>query len=49
MLKRFRDGAVFGAPEEARAKIMSQVASKLTDADIEALASTLQGLGSANP
>ncbi len=49
LLKRFRDGAVFGEATDSRAKIMSQIAAKLTDADIEALASTLQGLHSANP
>ncbi len=49
MLKRFRDGAAFGAPDDAQAKIMAQIAAKLTDQDIEALASTLQGLHSASP
>ena len=49
MLKRFRDGAIFGAPDDAQAKIMAQIAAKLTDEDIEALASTLQGLHSASP
>ena len=49
ILKRYRDGAVFGEPNDAHAKIMSQIAAKLTDADIEALASTVQGLHSASP
>lgn len=49
MLKRFRDGAAFGPPDNAQAKIMAQIAAKLTDQDIEALASTLQGLHSASP
>ncbi|MDX1569393.1 MAG: c-type cytochrome [Xanthomonadales bacterium] len=42
-LKLFRDGAVWGTGEKANA-VMSEVAAGLTDADIEALASYLQGL-----
>jgi len=49
VLRRFRDGAVYGDPTDARAAIMSQVAKQLTDTEIEALASYLQGLNSATP
>ena len=49
MLKRFRGGTVYGDPADARAKIMSQVATQLTDAEIEALASYMQGLAPATP
>ena len=42
-LKLFRDGAVWGTGEAANA-VMSEVAAGLTDADIEALSSYLQGL-----
>jgi len=49
LLRRFRGGAVYGEESDARAKIMSQVAATLTDAEIEALASYLQGLSPATP
>lgn len=49
LLRRYRDGAVYGDADDAHAKIMSQVAAKLTDSEIEALASYLQGLHSATP
>lgn len=49
LLRRYRDGAVYGDPADARAKIMSQVAAKLSDNEIEALASYIQGLHSATP
>lgn len=49
LLRRFRGGAVYGDEADAHAKIMSQVAATLTDAEIEALASYLQGLSSATP
>lgn len=49
LLKRFRAGTVYGDPANAQAKIMSQVAAGLTDAEIEALASYVQGLSSATP
>lgn len=49
LLRRFRGGAVYGEEADAKAKIMSQVAVSLTDAEIEALASYLQGLSSATP
>ncbi len=49
MLRRFRGGAVYGDESDANAKIMSQVAVSLTDAEIEALASYIQGLSSATP
>lgn len=49
MLKRFRGGTVYGDPADARAKIMSQLATQLTDAEIEALASYMQGLAPATP
>jgi len=49
MLRRYRDGAVYGEADNAHAKIMSQVAAKLSDTEIEALASDLQGLHSATP
>jgi cytochrome c553 len=49
LLRRFRGGAVYGEVTDANAKIMSQVAVSLTDAEIEALASYLQGLSSATP
>jgi cytochrome c553 len=49
LLRRFRGGAVYGDENDANAKIMSQVAATLTDAEIEALASYLQGLSPATP
>lgn len=49
LLRRYRDGAVYGDPDDAHAKIMSQVAAKLSDNEIEALASYIQGLHSATP
>lgn len=49
LLRRFRSGTVNGDPADARAAIMSQVAAKLTDAEIDALASYIQGLHSATP
>lgn len=49
LLRRYRGGAVHGDEGDAHAKIMSQVAVSLTDAEIEALASYLQGLSSATP
>jgi cytochrome c553 len=44
-LERFRAGASYGKDDHA--KIMSQVAKVLTDADIEALASYLEGMHTA--
>jgi len=49
MLNRFRGGAIYGDATDARAAIMSQVAAKLSDAEIEAPASYMQGLSSATP
>jgi cytochrome c553 len=49
LLRRFRGGAVYGDENDANAKIMSQVAATLTDAEIEALASYLQGISTATP
>lgn len=49
ILKRFRSGVFYGDPADPQAKIMSQVAAKLTDAEIEAVASYMQGLSSATP
>ena len=43
-LERFRSGMVYGKDEYANKQIMSQVAKNLTDADIDALASYLEGL-----
>jgi len=48
VLKRFRDGAVYGKDERANA-VMSQVAAKLSDTDIDALATFLEGLHRAPP
>lgn len=45
MLRRFRDGETHGT--DANSAVMAQVAKPLTDAEIDALASYLQGLGSA--
>jgi cytochrome c553 len=44
-LERFRAGTIYGTEE--RAKIMSQVAKNLSDKDIQALASYIQGLHAA--
>jgi cytochrome c553 len=43
-LERFRAGAIYGKDDYANKAIMSQVAKGLSDADIEALASYLEGL-----
>jgi cytochrome c553 len=45
MLKRFRAGEVHGPADDANAQVMAQVAKQLTDEEITALASYLQGLG----
>lgn len=47
-LRAFRDGAVWGAGDDGN-EVMAEVASKLTDAEIEALASYLEGLYAASP
>lgn len=47
MLKRFRAGEVHGPADDANAQVMAQVAKQLTDEEITALASYLQGLGPA--
>jgi cytochrome c553 len=44
LLRRYRGGAVYGDAADAHAQIMSQVAAKLTDIEIESLASYIQGL-----
>lgn len=49
ILRRFRDGEVHGDATVPNAKIMAQVAKPLTDAEIDALASYMQGLHSATP
>ena len=46
-LQRFRDGAVYGDPANAHDAIMSQVAKVLSDSEIEALASYIEGLHTA--
>lgn len=43
-LERFRAGMVYGKDDYINKQIMSQVAKNLTDADIEALASYLEGM-----
>ena len=43
-LERFRAGMVYGKDDYVNKQIMSQVAKNLTDADIEALASYLEGM-----
>ena len=43
-LERFRAGMVYGKDNYVNKDIMSQVAKNLTDADIEALASYLEGM-----
>lgn len=47
MLKRFRAGEVHGPADNANAQVMAQVAKQLTDEEITAVASYLQGLGPA--
>ncbi|GMU42831.1 MAG: cytochrome c4 [Xanthomonadales bacterium] len=47
MLRRFRDGELHGS--DANGQAMAQLAKPLTDAEIDALASYLQGLDSASP
>lgn len=44
MLRRYRDGAVYG--DDANAAVMADVAKALTDAEIDALASYMEGLHS---
>lgn len=46
-LERFRGGMIYGKDEYANKQIMSQVAKNLSDADIDALASYLEGLHAA--
>jgi cytochrome c553 len=46
-LERFRSGMVYGKDDSANKQIMSQVAKNLSDADIEALASYLEGMHTA--
>jgi cytochrome c553 len=46
-LQQFRAGGVYGNKEDAHNLIMSQVAKNLSDADIDALASYLEGLHTA--
>ncbi len=43
-LERFRGGMIYGKDDYANKQIMSQVAKNLSDADIDALASYLEGL-----
>ncbi len=43
-LKDFRAGAIAGADDDANGKIMAEVANKLTDEEIKAVASYMQGL-----
>ena len=47
MLKRFRNGEVHGPADDPKAQIMAQVAKQLTDEEITAVASYVQGLGPA--
>ena len=47
-LERFRGGMIYGKDDYANKQIMSQVAKNLSDADIEALASYLEGLHTAD-
>ncbi len=49
MLRRFRDGTIYGDADDAHANIMAQVSKGLTDQEIEALASYIQGLSPAQP
>ena len=46
-LERFRGGMIYGKDDYVNKQIMSQVAKNLSDADIEALASYLEGLHTA--
>lgn len=46
-LQRFRAGAVYGDPANAHDAIMSQVAKGLSDAEIEALSTYIEGLHTA--
>jgi cytochrome c553 len=46
-LERFRAGMVYGKDDNANKLIMSQVAKNLSDADIEALSSYIEGLHTA--
>ena len=48
LLKRFRSGTSFGKEERANT-VMAEVAASLTDQDIEALASYIEGLHRAEP
>jgi cytochrome c553 len=47
VLKRFRAGEIHGPADEPNSRIMAQVAKQLTDEEITALASYVQGLGPA--
>lgn len=47
MLKRFRGGAVYGEVSDPHALIMSQIAARLTDTEIDALATYMEGLHAA--
>lgn len=49
MLRRFRAGEVHGDEADVNGNLMKQVAAPLTDAEIDALASYIQGLSSATP
>lgn len=43
-LQRFREGAVYGSPENINASVMAGVAKQLTDTEIAALAAYIEGL-----
>lgn len=47
-LERFRSGMVYGKDDYVNKQIMAQVAKNLSDADIEALASYLEGMHTAD-
>jgi cytochrome c553 len=47
MLRRYRDGAAYGEAEGSNVA-MAAIAAELTDAEIEALASYLEGLYAAD-
>lgn len=49
MLRRFRGGEIHGDAVDVNGNLMPQIAAKLSDAEIEALASYIQGLSSATP
>lgn len=49
MLRRFRGGEIHGDEADVNGNLMRQVAASLTDAEIDALASYIQGLSSATP